>query len=174
MERVVSYPRQPGSCWTRASASVLLATLVILIMVSGCSKCVTATTPYIPPEYYNCSETTPQLLCDAYYSRYGNVAEAQYRFYDVFFVFKNVEVTALMFKHIDEGYFWADNLVQCYCLNANDLKRYKIGARIDVVGQDQGVILDVTGLTFKNCIILPAGCVQLPAPGGGGASIPTY
>jgi len=143
-------------------------------MVSGCSKGAIATVPYIPPEYYNCTEITPQVLSDAYFSRYGNIAEAQYRFNDLFFVFKNIEITALMFKHLDENYFWADNLVQCYFLDAKDFKRYKTEERIDVVGKNQGAIPGTQGLTFKDCIILPAGCVQLPAPGGESVPIPIY
>jgi len=143
-------------------------------MVSGCSKSVKAVTPFIPPGYYDCTEVTPQVLCDAYYSRYGNIAEAQYRFNGLFFVLKNIEVTTLMFKHLDEGYFWADNLVQCYCIDAKDLKRYKTGERIDVVGKNQGAVPGANGLVFRDCIILPAGCVQLPAPGGENVPIPIY
>jgi len=150
----------------------------ILLTVTGLCGCTAASAvpkvPYIPPEYYNCTEVKPQVLNDAYFSRYGNISEAAYRFDGLFFIFKDIEVTALMFKHLNEGYVWADNYVQCYCLYAEDLKRYKIGDRIDVVGKNEGVILGVNGLVFRDCIILPAGAVQLPAPGGGGVSVPTY
>lgn len=172
---MVRLPRQLGRCYIRNTAVVLLVTLVYLTMAVGCSKPVISIPPYIPPAYYNCTEVTPQVLCDAYYLRYANIAEAEYRFNTLFFVFKNVKVTALMFKHLDEGYFWVDNnLVQCYCLCAKDLKHYKIGDTIDIVGQNEGPIAGITGLVFRDCIILPTGFAQLPAPGGENVLVPTY
>jgi hypothetical protein len=97
------------------------------------------------------------------------VAAAQ--FDGEYFVFKNVAVTDLMFKHVDEGYFW-DGQVKCELLNPGDLSRYKIGDRLDIVGQNEGIVVGEAALLMKDCIILPAGIVQLPAPGGGGL-VPT-
>jgi hypothetical protein len=97
------------------------------------------------------------------------VAAAQ--FDGEYFVFKNVAVTDLMFKHVDEGYFW-DGQVKCELLSPGDINHYKIGAEIDIVGQNTGVVVGSAALVMKDCIILPAGSVQLPAPGGGGL-VPT-
>lgn len=159
----------------RLTFTVVAAILLTVTGLCGCTAARAASIPLnIPPEYYNCTEVTPQVICDAYFSRYGNIAEAQYRFDGLLFVFKNVEVTDSMFKHIDEGYTWVDNLVRCFCVNIDDLKRYKIGDKIDVVGKNEGVVLNFTGLKFGDCIIMPAGSVQLPAPGGTGVAVPVY
>ncbi len=167
-------------CRTQAVAFVLLATVVTLTMVSGCSSRVIEVAPYIPPAYYDCIEVNPFLLYDAYYMKNSisfirSMAEAQYFYDGKVFVFKNIEVTAPLFKYLDEDYFWVKEVIKCYCLNARSLKSYKIGDMIDVVGKNQGVVSGVPGLVFRDCIILPVGYTQLPAPGSAeGMRIPGY
>jgi hypothetical protein len=156
--------------------SVILG--LILLMLPGLAGCSSAgaswAPPYIPPEYYNCTEITPQILCDSYFSKYFITTESEFRYNGLYFVFKNIAVTELMFKHLDEGYFWAENLIRCYCLRVDDLNHFKIGDKIDIVGKNQGDERGIQGLKFTGCIILPAGSVQLPAPGGGGMVVPVY
>ena len=160
----------------RQIAAVISVILLAAIGLCGCTSVNAAPkVPFIPPEYYNCTPVTPQALCDAYYSRYANLQTASLSYNGEFFVFKDLEVTSLMLKTVDQGYILAGNLIQCSCTNLNDLKHFKIGDKIDVVGIDQGAIMGVPGgLAFSDCIILPAGSLQLPAPGGGGAIIPGY
>jgi hypothetical protein len=157
------------------AAVIVVVILFDLIGSTGCESVSSSPkVPYIPPEYFDCNEITPQVLCDSYFSKYFITTESEFRYNGLYFVFKNILVTELMFKHLDEGYFWADNLVRCYCLSPNDLNQYKIGDRIDVVGKNQGDERGVQGLKFTGCIIIPAGAVQLPAPGGGGMVVPIY
>lgn len=156
---------------------ISLTSVVILVAAGlcGCSKTSAAPkVPYVPPDYFNSTEVIPKVLCDAYFSRYANVSIASLQFDGLYFVFKNLQITSLMLNTVDKGYILADNLIQCDCTNISVLKQYKIGDKIDVVGKDKGVVMDVPGgLEFVDCIILPADSVQLPAPGSG-VVIPTY
>ena len=160
------------------SRIICISLAAIILTITVMCSCIFAppdtALPNVPPEYYDCTEATPQVLCDAYFSRYGNISEAQYRFDGILFVFKNVEVTDLMFRHVDEDYLWVDSLIKCYCVNAQDLRHIKIGGRIDIVGKNKGWTSGTTGLTFTECIVLPAGSIQLPAPGSTGVPIPLY
>jgi hypothetical protein len=167
-----------GAIAILALTSVVLATLPILAIVSGCSSRTLEAVPFIPPEYYNCSEVNPFVLYDAYYMKnagYGFSQTMAANLFDgKFFVFKNIEVTAPLFKYLDEDYFWVKEVIKSYCLNAKTLKHYKIGDMIDVVGKNQGVVAGVPGLVFRDCIILPAGSVQLPLSEVGGINVPGY
>jgi hypothetical protein len=151
---------------------------VVILAVAGlcgCSKASAAPkVPYVPPEYFNCTEVTPKILCDAYFSRYANVSIASLQFNGLYFVFKNLLVTDLMLKTVDKGYILAGNLIECDCVNISVMKQYTAGDKIDVVGKDQGVTMGVPGgLQFVECIILPPGSVQLPSPGSG-VLVPQY
>jgi hypothetical protein len=96
------------------------------------------------------------------------VSIASVQFDGLYFVFKNLLVTTQMFQTYGKGYILADNLIQCSCINAKDLARYKVGDKIDLVGKDKGVTMGVPGgLSFTDCIILAVGSVELPAPGSG-------
>ena len=80
-----------------------------------------------------------------------------------------------MFKYLNHGNFWVlPSEIDCYLLHPSDMKRYKVGDKIDVVGLNTGPAMGLAGLVFKNCIVLPAGSVQLPAPGSGGVFVPNY
>jgi hypothetical protein len=158
----------------RPAVAIMVCTLLVLTVSAGCKPNPPVAPPAVPAEYYNCTEITPQILCDAYYTRYFIITEAEFRYNGLYFVFKNVNVTDLMFKHIDEGYVWADNLIQCFCTNASDLRHFKVGDKVDIVGKNDGTIRDKLGLMFSGCISLAPGSVQLPAPGGSGVVVPVY
>ena len=160
----------------RQIATGIAAILLLITGLSGCTSVSAATVPpNIPPQYYNCTETDCYTLFNAYYSRYANISMASVEFDNQYYVFKNVTLTATMLKTVKDGYFWVSyGQIKCYLLNPSDMKRYKVGDKVDDVGFDTGVSLNEAGLVFKDCIVIPAGSVQLPAPGGGGANIPTY
>jgi hypothetical protein len=130
---------------------------------------------YIPPDYYNCSVTTPGDLGKAYFGRYNNIAAAEQEFNNQVFVFKNMVITDSELKYATEDYLWLDNIIQCYFLNSGSARQLKVGEEVDVVGIDAGVCKDYAKLlVFNGCIFLPAGSVQLPAGGGSGLTIPSY
>ena len=151
-------------------------TLIILSSLCGCISLNAAPiVPYVPPEYYNCTETDTVTLYNAYYSRYANISMAAVEFDNQYYVFKNIKLEAPMLKTINDGYFWvAYSQIKCYLAHPADMKRFKAGDKVDVVGFDIGVKLNEAGLVFKDTLVMPAGTVQLPGPGGGGANIPTY
>ena len=130
--------------------------------------------PYIIPAYYQCIEVLPMDLENAYYSAYGNHAEAETMYNEKIFVFKNLLVDLYMIRELDKGWVWAD-LIKCPVINPGDARKLKPGDRVDILGVCLGRDLKYSpGLYFRDCYVLPAGCVQLPAPGGGGSFAPTY
>lgn len=64
--------------------------------------------------------------------------------------------------------------MKCCLLDAAGIKCYKAGDRVDIVGVNRGVINNIPAtLEFKDCVVLPAGAIQLPTPGGA-AFMPLY
>jgi hypothetical protein len=157
-------------------ASVISVTLITVTGLCGCrSLNAAAVVPFIPAQYFNCTETDVITFYNAYYSKYANISLASIQFDNQYYVFKDVKLVAEMLKTINDGYFWVSfGQIKCYLLHPSDMNHYKTGDKVDVVGLDIGIVMNEAGLVFKDCIVLPAGSVQLPAPGGGGASIPMY
>ena len=159
----------------RQVVAVISVILLAVIGLCGCKSFNTAPkVPYIPPDYYNCTETTTTDLLNAYYSHYSAVSDAENVLNGHVFVFKNIVVQASALKYATDTYIWV-NLIQCYFLTPGSAAELKEGDVVDVVGIDAGVCKEYLGtLVFTGCIFLPAGSVQLPSPGGGGVNIPGY
>ena len=162
---------------------------VMLLLTGGCKKNAEAvmgqytksgTTafpliiPYINPAYYDCIDVLPMDLENAYYTAYGNHAEAETMYNGKVFVFKNLLVDEYMLRELDKGWVWAD-LTKCPVINLEDARKLEPGDRVDILGICMGRDLKISpGLYFKDCYVLVAGSVQLPAPGGGGSFSPVY
>ena len=133
-----------------------------------------AIVPYLPPDYYECTEVLPMDLENAFYSNYGNTAGAGAMYGGRMYVFKNLIVDAFMIREVDKGWLWAD-LIKCPVLNLDAAKKLQPGERIDIAGYCVGRdITESPGLVFRDCMVLQAGSVQLPAPGGGNTFAPVY
>jgi hypothetical protein len=130
--------------------------------------------PYIPPLYYAAIEVLPMDLENTYYTAYGNHAEAEVMYNGKSFIFKNQLVDAYMIRNLGEGYIWAD-LIKCPVVNLNAARTFILGDRVDIVGTCMGRDLRISpGLYFSDCYVLPANCLQIPYPGGGGVLGPAY
>jgi hypothetical protein len=159
------------------SATVVTIIVSLAFLQTSCSGQMKPTPieQYIPAGYYNCSVTTPADLCRAYFGRYHNISAAQAEFDNQIFVFKNVVITGDELKYATDDYLWLDNIIQCYFLTSGNLQRLKAGDEVDVVGVDAGLSKDYKNLlVFTGCIFLPAGSVQIPAPGSSSLVIPPY
>jgi hypothetical protein len=109
----------------------------------------------------------------AYYSEYGNSANAASLYNGVTYVFKDQLVDSYMIREVDEGWLWAD-LTKCPIINIDLAKQLKPGDRVDIVGICTGRDLTQSpGLVFRDCYVLYAASLQLPAPGGA-TFIPNY
>ena len=138
--------------------------------------------PTLPIEYYNCIETSPLDLINVYFGTLyyyfsigletnGNneLANAEATYDNQYFVFKHLQVADWMVAELNEGWIYAGSGIKCVLVNPNDMKRFKLGDNIDVVGLNMGIIsLNNPGLLFKDCYVLPAGAIQLPLSGGPG------
>ena len=130
---------------------------------------------YIPTEYYSCFETTPENLCNAYFSRYYNIADAELKYNGQIFVFKNVKIADSDLKYATDEYMWVNTIIQCYFLKSGSASQLKANEVVDIVGYDSGPNKDYSGtLTFSGCIFLPAGSVEIPAGDSSNFTIPTY
>jgi len=143
------------------------AVMLLLCLVGGCKPKTFTAPPYIPSGYYDCIETLPVDLVHAYFAGYGEIWSALENYNDKVFVFKNLLVDEWMVYELDKGILWLD-LIKCYLANPEAMDNYKLGDRIDVVGFNQGPDnIKVTGLTFRDCYVLPPGAIALPAEGNG-------
>ena len=134
---------------------------------------VPAIVPYLPPSYYQCIQVLPMDIEAAYYSQYGNHAEAETMFTGKTFLFKDQLVDAYMIREVNKGWLWAD-LTKCPIVNLDLAKQLKPGQRVDIVGISAGRDLSQSpGLVFSSCYVLITGSLQLPAPGGP-VFTPTY
>lgn len=148
------------------------AILFILALLGSCA-CTRVSAaqnlPFIPPSYLNCLVVTPQQLVDAYGR--GNIVklnEAKPRYNNSIFVFQNIKITESMYLHLDEGYLWVEgDYIKCYLLDAKTLRLHRVGDRVDILGLNQGPLMNEAYLVFNNCIILPAGYAQFPVDGIG-------
>jgi hypothetical protein len=156
-------------------APALAGVMLITGLVGGCKQApALVAPPYIPAEYYNCVESYPTELIHAYFAGYGEIWGPMQKYNDKVFVFKDNIIDAWMVRELDKGWLWLD-LIKCPIVNIEDMQKYKIGDKIDVVGLNLGPEdIKTPGLTFKDCYVLPCGSINLPADGTGGAVGPGY
>jgi hypothetical protein len=152
------------SCGTKTPAYV-----TPILGDTSTAKATTSTAaivPYLPPSYYQCVEVLPVDIEKAYYSEYGNVANAAALYNGVTFIYKDQLVDAYMIREVNKGWLWAD-LTKCPIINLDLAKQLKPGDRVDIVGTCVGRDLSQSpGLVFRDCYVLYTGSLQLPAPGG--------
>jgi hypothetical protein len=159
----------------RFNMVALIAIFALLGLSSACARAPQAEPlPSLPPEYYQAAVATPADLIYAYYSKYMVISEAEVRYNNMVFVFKNITVTDKTFAFKKDGYIQEDQ-IKCLVPDImNDAKCYRVGDKVDIVGKNLGDKFGVPGLTFSDCFILPAGAVALPAPGEGLMGVAVY
>ena len=161
---------------TLSLAVTAIALMALPAVLAGCSSALQSPAiPYIPPAYYNCTETTVDTLLQVYFNHYNAVAGAELIFNGQVFVFKNIVISDASLKYATEDYIWVNGVIQCYFLKSGSARQLKVGDKVDVVGVDAGICKEYSGsLVFNGCIFLPAGSVQLPAGGTSALSLPSY
>ena len=161
----------------RLISTILMALLILLFSFDtfACNQHAAAfAPPYLPAQYYDCTEVTPLDLVNTYFSGYADASHAEVEYNNRYFVFKNIPVRDWVIADLDQGWIWIGSGVKCLLLNPEDMKRFKMEDKIDVVGFNTGVIdYKTPGLLFKDCYALASGSVQLPA-GSGGGFVPAY
>jgi len=149
--------------------AVMLAVTLLstMLVIPGCaSQSHPIAIPYLPPSYYDCTETDMTTLTQAYFARYNNIPDAENVLKGRIFVFKNIQLTEAALKHATDEYIWVNNTLKCYWLDNSNLKQLNAKEMFDVVGVDAGICQDYGGMIiFTGCVFLPAGSVQLPAGG---------
>ena len=158
------------------SLSVVPAIILITFSQTACSaRAKSHIIQYIPPSYYNCTETTVDTLCNAYFNRYLNVAGAEMSFNGQVFVFKNIMIADVSLKNATEDYIWVQSMIKCIFLERGSAGKLKAGQKYDVVGVNGGICQDYFGtLVFNGCVFLLAGSVQLPVDGKSALTFPSY
>jgi hypothetical protein len=140
--------------------------------------------PYIPPSYYACLQVSIDDLLKWYFTHYGNLYQAEQAYNDQIFVFYGVLVGASML--VDDSTFNFSS-AEFIAMQPGAVGKLKVGDMLDIVGVNRGPMPEAEGqplsawfdengtpkiafvlgwLYFTDCIFLPAGSVQLPAPGG--------
>jgi hypothetical protein len=149
-----------------ASALVVVALLAITLSANGCSRASKSNLPYVPVGYYTCIEVQADELVGAYFDGdWGNLDAAAKAYNNLPFIFKNIKVSSYMLSDEANDIFNIST-IRCTPLISGTVSAIKIGETIDIVGVNRGVLADYDGwLRFTDCIFLPAGSVNLPAPG---------
>ena len=163
-----------GSCKTNSGA---IATQAIV--------------PYIPPSYYACLPVSIDDLWRKYFWWHSNLYQAEQAYNGQMCLFSGVRVVASMLG--DDNTFYYSN-AQLIAMQPGAVGKLKVGEMIDIVGINRGPMPEVEGkplsdwfdesgtpisvviygwLYFTDCIFIPSGSVQLPAPGGA-AFAPLY
>ncbi|RJO61529.1 MAG: hypothetical protein C4542_06250 [Dehalococcoidia bacterium] len=146
---------------------LIVPVILSMLLVVGCgNKAAFAPLPYLPPKYYACTQVDPQALVNAYYVGNVDITSVRARYDGVIFVFKDVLVNNRTFIGMNEGFILVDQ-IRCYLTNPENMNGFKSGDKIDVVGRNAGqTSYFIPGLTFKDCFVLPAGQIALPATPG--------
>jgi hypothetical protein len=176
------------------AAVISLATILSLIASSCGTKSpayitpplgnpsTTATTPsprnvpFLPAAYYRCISVFPIDLETAFYGLCWSDPNADATDDGQVFALKDLIVDAWTIKDVNNGWLWADQ-IKCPIININDAKALTLGNHVDIVGICVGHEVSQNGvdyLLFRDCYVLEANSVQLPAPGEGGAFNPSY
>jgi hypothetical protein len=130
--------------------------------------------PYIPPAYYNCSETTVNSIWAAYWGHANPLENAESIFRGQVFVFKNITIDDSMLESATDNYIWI-NEIQCYYFGGRSAYRLGIGDKVDIVGVNERVSTEyIERLVFTGCVFLPAGLVQLPVEDTSRLFLPSY
>ena len=144
-----------------------------------------AAIPYIPPSYYACIPVNIDDLMKNYFWHYGNLYQAEQAYNNQIFLFSGVRVEASMLVDKDTFDF---GCAECIAMQPGAVGKLKAGDIIDIVGINRGPLPEAEGqpltswfnadgtinqslafiqgrLYFTDCIFIPSGSVQLPAPG---------
>jgi hypothetical protein len=158
--------------------AIVSASICGLWVLAACPS--PAKVPTLPPEYYNCIEAKPLELLNVYFGTLyywysyalendSSLADAQSTYDNQYFVFKNLGVADWMVADLEQGWIYIGSDIKCILVNPNDMKQFKTGDKIDVVGLNAGITsIRPPGLLFKDCYVLPAGAVKLPLSGAPG------
>ena len=171
--------RFPAARPSHALGCVLasLAVLLPALFGAGCAKPLAYAVihpPFIPAQYYNCIDVTPDDLANAYFNNCAEIKLAENLYNELYFVFKDLELRSWMLTDLTLGYLWVNSGIKCLLANPEVMRSFKLGEKIDLVGYNSGVGNDAhTELLFKDCYVMPAGSLQLPAAGGM-EFVPTY
>ncbi len=154
------------TAFTRLAPGVVA---LLLVLSAGCAPQTAATqapAPSIPASYYDCIEVVPTMLEAGYFSNYANLAESHALYDNKVYVFKDMTVDTWLIREAAQGILWAD-MIECPVVNVEAAQKLKIGDHLDLVGICLGPKeLTDNQLLFKDCYVLPAGVLQLPAAGG--------
>ncbi|RJO61983.1 MAG: hypothetical protein C4542_05080 [Dehalococcoidia bacterium] len=158
-----------------SSAIVSIITVLVFSQVACSGQTQSNFIKYVPPSYYNCTDTTPENLLQAYFGRYNAVPGAEIIFNGQVFVFKNIVITDCSLKYATADYIWVQSIIKCYFLQSGSVRQLRAGQKVDVVGVDAGISKEYTGaLVFTGCVFLPAGSVQIPVEGISALTLPSY
>jgi hypothetical protein len=140
----------------------------ILLPLQACSKPINPYfVPYVPPSYYDCTETTIPTLMNAYWDQYSSFSNAEIVLYGKVFVFKNIAIEALRLQNATDTYIWI-NAIQFNFLTYGNQTKLHAGELVDIVGVNAGIGKEYPcTLVFTGCMFLHPGSVQLPAVDSG-------
>lgn len=150
----------------------IIGLLVIMVVVPlTFTPNTSAAFPYIPPPegsegYY--IQVDALSLSISFLGAYGGV-EPNPVALGKSVIFKNVKIEEFMLELKlagNEPYLYESDVI-FYPKDTQDLKKLKVGDKVDIIGVCEGLSEEYKTITIvSNCQFLPAGLVPLPLPGG--------
>ena len=139
-----------------------------LVALFSYSPSIAAPFPYVPPpegpEGYYIKANAGSIEA-SFISKYFRPFDA-YGYEGQSFIFNRVEITDWIESKSSDTYL-ATEMLQFVARNPSDLKKFKVGDKIDIIGICAGMLEEYPVIiTFTDCLFLPSGLAPLPLPGG--------
>jgi hypothetical protein len=139
-----------------------------LVVLFGYTPGTAAPFPYVPPpegpEGYYIKANTGSIEV-SFISNYFHPFDA-YGYKGQSFIFNRVEITNWIESRSTDTYL-ATEMIQFVARDPSDLKKFKVGDKIDIIGICDGMLEEYPVIiAFTDCLFLPSGLASLPLPGG--------
>lgn len=171
------FHKRVGRMRYRNNILVILTAISItaILLTAGCAKQPVQVQIYVPPEYLNSIDVTPEELAGAYtLESHGDWTEPNRIFQGKSVVFKNLELTDRLLQSVDKGFIMLVG-VKLELANPEDWSQFSSGSKVDVVGICKGFDMfeETAYVTLTGVIGFPAGEADFTS-GGGDIVLPGY
>ena len=150
----------------------ILAFSLLLAGLGGLIGCVFAqpiVQPFIPPQYLDCIEINPFELADYYFNYeppYIWLPTADEAFTGKAIIMKNIEITEGMVETRTKSFFKVNDDLLIKPLDLSRVEELRVGDTVDILGLCKGISDKWAAVVLEDCIIEPAGRLNLPLDDG--------
>lgn len=151
--------------WGRFHILVFSLLLAGLGGLFGCANTPPVVQPFVPPQYLDCIEISPVELAHYYFDYqppYIWMATADEAFTGKAIIIKNIEITEEMIETGAKSFFKVNGNVLIKPQALSIMEELKVGEVVDILGLCKGISDEWAAVVLEDCIIEPAGRLNLP------------